>query len=82
VLLIATPSNSLAHVLTFIALIALLLMHALYWMLTHAVNKFWVADRARPVPPFSIHRANGQEEIGHACAIAGSIPTSPAPAAR
>ena len=45
VLLIATPSETLAHLLTFIGLIALLLMHALYWMLTHAVNKFWVADQ-------------------------------------
>ena len=45
VLLIATPSETVAHLLTFIALIALLLMHALYWMLTHAVNKFWVADQ-------------------------------------
>src|SRR5688572_20690297 len=45
VLLIATPSNTLAQMLTFMALIALLLMHALYWMLTHAVNKFWVADQ-------------------------------------
>ena len=45
VLLIATPSETVAHLLTFIALIALLLMHALYWMLTHAVNKVWVADQ-------------------------------------
>ena len=45
VLLIATPSNTLAQLLTFIALIALLLMHAVYWVLTHAVNKFWVADQ-------------------------------------
>jgi hypothetical protein len=44
-LLIATPSGTVAHLLTFFALIALLLMHALYWMLTHAVNKFWVADQ-------------------------------------
>ncbi len=45
VLLVLTPSDTLAHLLTFIALLALLLMHALYWVLTHAVNKFWVADR-------------------------------------
>lgn len=45
VLLIATPSDTLGRLLTFVALIALLLMHALYWMLTHAVNKFWVADQ-------------------------------------
>jgi hypothetical protein len=45
VLLVATPADTHAYLLTFIALIALLLMHALYWMLTHAVNKFWVADQ-------------------------------------
>jgi hypothetical protein len=45
VLLIFTPAETFAHVLTFIALMALLLMHALYWILTHAVNKFWVADQ-------------------------------------
>jgi hypothetical protein len=45
VLLIVTPAATVAQLLTFIALIALLLMHALYWMLTHAVNKFWVADQ-------------------------------------
>ncbi|HKP27431.1 MAG TPA: hypothetical protein VJV39_26420 [Dongiaceae bacterium] len=44
-LLIATPADTPAHLLTFIALIALLLMHALYWTLTHAVNRFWVADQ-------------------------------------
>ncbi|HJR21305.1 MAG TPA: hypothetical protein VJ822_06775 [Dongiaceae bacterium] len=44
-LLIVTPPDTHAHLLTFIALLALLLMHALYWLLTHAVNKFWVADR-------------------------------------
>ena len=45
VLLIVTPAGTVAQLLTFITLIALLLMHALYWMLTHAVNKFWVADQ-------------------------------------
>ena len=45
VLLIATPSDTPGRLLTFVALIALLLMHALYWMLTHTVNKYWVADQ-------------------------------------
>jgi hypothetical protein len=45
VLLIATPSDTPGRLLTFVALIALLFMHALYWILTHAVNKFWVADQ-------------------------------------
>jgi hypothetical protein len=44
-LLIGTPSDTPAQLLTFVALIALLLMHALYWVLIHAVNKFWVADQ-------------------------------------
>jgi hypothetical protein len=45
VLLVAMPADTPAYLLTFVALIVLLLMHALYWMLTHAVNKFWVADQ-------------------------------------
>ena len=45
VLLVVTPGDTPAYLLTFVALIALLLMHGLYWVLTHAVNKFWVADQ-------------------------------------
>jgi hypothetical protein len=45
ILLVVTPSDTVAHVLTFIALIALLLMHALYWVLTHPVNRVWLGDQ-------------------------------------
>jgi hypothetical protein len=45
VLLVVTPPDTLARLLTLLALLMLLLMHALYWMLTHAVNKFWIADQ-------------------------------------
>jgi hypothetical protein len=45
ILLVATPPDTLARVLTLLALLALLLMHALYWILTHGVNKVWVADQ-------------------------------------
>ena len=31
--------------LTLIACVALLVMHGLYWALTHPVNKFWLRDR-------------------------------------
>jgi hypothetical protein len=31
---------------TLIALVALLAMHAIYWLVTHPVNKFWVKDQA------------------------------------
>jgi hypothetical protein len=30
--------------LTLVALVMLLVMHGLYWLLTHPVNKFWVKD--------------------------------------
>ena len=84
VLLIATPSDTPAHLLTFIALIALLLMHALYWMLTHAVNKVWVADQklGKAGAAFFNPTASGSKGTGPACATAGNTRTSPAPAAR
>lgn len=41
-LLIATPSGTAAFWLIFAALIALLAGHAVYWLLTHPVNGFWL----------------------------------------
>jgi hypothetical protein len=43
-LLILTPFDTSAFWLTLIALLALLVMHAIYWMLTHPVNDFWLKD--------------------------------------
>jgi hypothetical protein len=45
ILLVATPAGTPTHPLTFVALIALLLMHALYWVVTHPVNRVWLGDR-------------------------------------
>jgi hypothetical protein len=41
-LLIATPSQSDAFWLVLVALLALLAAHAVYWILTHPVNGFWL----------------------------------------
>jgi hypothetical protein len=41
-LLAATPGGTMPYWLTFAALAALLVMHGLYWALTHPVNKFWL----------------------------------------
>ena len=41
-LLVATPSGGAGFWLIFAALIALLAMHAVYWVLTHPVNGFWL----------------------------------------
>ena len=45
ILLVATPPDTAAYLLTFIALIALLLMHGIYWVLTHPVNRVWLGDQ-------------------------------------
>lgn len=41
-LVLLTPRDSPAFVWTLIGLVALLAMHAAYWVLTHPVNKFWL----------------------------------------
>ncbi len=41
-LLVATPSGTTGFWLIFVALMALLAMHAVYWVLTHPVNGFWL----------------------------------------
>jgi hypothetical protein len=42
-LLIATPSG-FARSLVLVAFIALVAMHAVYWIVTHPVNNFWLKD--------------------------------------
>jgi hypothetical protein len=42
ILLFVTPWNTTAFWLVFAALLSLLAMHALYWVLTHPVNKIWL----------------------------------------
>ena len=43
VLLFVIPAETPAFWLTFAAFVSLLLMHATYWVMTHPVNKFWLA---------------------------------------
>jgi hypothetical protein len=40
-----TPSGGAAFSLTLVALIALVAMHAAYWIITHPVNNFWLKDQ-------------------------------------
>lgn len=43
VLLIATPTATTPFWLTLVALIALVLMHIIFWLVTQPVNKYWLA---------------------------------------
>ena len=45
VLLVSIPFASTAFWLTLAAFVALLVMHGLYWALTHPVNRFWLKDQ-------------------------------------
>ena len=64
ILLVATPVEMLAHRLTFIALVALLLMHALYWLLTHPVNRFWLGDQKLGSAGAAFFNTTGAAVIG------------------
>ncbi len=44
VLVFITPYGSAAFWLTLGAFLALVVMHAVYWVVTHPVNKFWLED--------------------------------------
>ena len=44
-LLVLTPRGSAAFWWTLSAWLALLATHAVYWLLTHPVNKFWLRDQ-------------------------------------
>jgi hypothetical protein len=44
VLLLLTPAHSPAFWWILTALIALVAMHAVYWVVTHPVNKYWLKD--------------------------------------
>jgi hypothetical protein len=43
-LMLLTPTGATGFWLTAGALVALLAMHAAYWLLTHPVNNFWLRD--------------------------------------
>jgi Domain of unknown function (DUF1772) len=42
ILLVLTPRGSADFWLTLVALLGLISMHAVYWLLTHPVNNFWL----------------------------------------
>ncbi len=44
ILLLLTPADSPAYWWILTALIALVVMHGVYWVVTHPVNKFWLKD--------------------------------------
>lgn len=44
-LLFLTPVGTPPFWWTLVALLALIAMHATYWIVTHPVNKFWLKDR-------------------------------------
>jgi hypothetical protein len=43
-LLFMMPAGTMKFYLTLVAFLALLAMHAAYWLLTHPVNNFWLKD--------------------------------------
>ncbi len=45
VLLLLTPTGTTAFWWTLAGFVALLAMHAIYWIVTHPVNKFWLKDQ-------------------------------------
>ena len=44
ILLLLTPSTSTPFWWTLTAFVALLAMHAVYWVVTHPINKYWLKD--------------------------------------
>jgi hypothetical protein len=67
-LLAATPSGSSAFWLIFAALAALLAMHAVYWILTHPENRFWLRGErlTRSSAGFFAFDPTGQQRaVGH-----------------
>lgn len=44
-LLLLTPAGTLPFWLVLLAFAGMLIVHAIYWLLIHPVNNFWVADR-------------------------------------
>ena len=44
-LLLATPTDSAAFPWTLVGFIAIVAMHAVYWIVTHPVNEFWLKNQ-------------------------------------
>jgi hypothetical protein len=45
VLLLLTPMGTTAFWWTLVGFVSLIAMHAVYWIVTHPVNKFWLKDQ-------------------------------------
>lgn len=88
VLLLITPSQSPAFWLAAAVLVGLIGMQAVYGLVTHAVNNFWLRARNLAVPapnssPSERTSRRGRTKLaqltGPSSAIAGSIRTWPEP---
>ena len=85
-LLSITPTGSPAFWLTLIAFVSLVVMHAIFWIVTQPVNKFWLKNQhlsklgnrpPPPIQPYSTEReAKQMWRIGKKCETGGNIPTS------
>ena len=83
VLLWLTPQGTLGFWLTFVALLGLIAMHAVYWVVTHPVNKFWLQQKnlggfGSGFFSFGANRRGPSAEVVHGrhCVTAGSTHTS------
>jgi len=75
--LFTTPLSPLFW-LILAALVCLLFEHALYWVLTHPVNKVWLQEQnLRGAGAAFFASPRPRCKAGPRCGIAGSSPTSP-----
>ena len=66
ILLVPTPAASIAFWLIAGAFVALLAMHAAYWLFTHPVNRFWVKDTELSRAGSGVFSIGGNESAPHA----------------
>jgi hypothetical protein len=85
VLLLLTPTASARFWWILTALVALVAMHAVYWLVTHPVNKYWLRDtRLTGIgreffsldPMRKGRRLTRVTRAGKGCEIDGSTPMS------
>jgi hypothetical protein len=65
VLLIVTPWATTTFWLTLGALVPLLIMHVLYWVVTHPVNKIWLKDQQLQGAGAAFFGVGGKDAAGH-----------------
>ena len=63
-LLVFTRFVSTAFWLTLVALLALLIMHGVYWTVTHPVNKVWLKDQQLQDAGAAFFAAGGENKSG------------------